>query len=76
MAESAPLGACPGPLAYIDIDFGIPIALLAASIVGVVLVRVAAARGLNAAKVRTRQLIQRFDAAGGGMRDDDRASTE
>jgi hypothetical protein len=58
-------------VAYVHIDFAIPIGLLGASIVGVMLVRLAAARGERAAKERTRRLIERH---GGGAHDRDRAS--
>jgi hypothetical protein len=44
-------------MAHLDIDFVIPMALLFASIVGVMLVRVAAARGERAAKERARRAI-------------------
>jgi hypothetical protein len=59
-------------LAYLDIDFTIPISVIAASIVGVVIVRWAAARGRRLAKARTQRLLSRY----GGMSDTDRASIE
>ena len=58
-------------MAYLDIDFVIPIALLAASIVGVVLVRMAILRGEKVARDRTQKLIERH-----GMSDAERASTD
>lgn len=66
-------------MSYVNIDFAVPIALLVASIVGVMLVRVAVARGERAARVRTERLIERFGGAvhhTDGMRDRDRASTD
>ncbi|HEY8427479.1 MAG TPA: hypothetical protein VIL20_03860 [Sandaracinaceae bacterium] len=63
---------------YVDIDFAIPIALLVASIVGVMLVRVAAARGERLARARTERLIEEHGGAAhyrDGMRDSGRAST-
>jgi hypothetical protein len=77
-------------LAYLDVDFVLPIAVLAASIVGVVLVRLAAARGERAARIRTERLIQRHTRISTpaalnsecrvqphvGMSDTDRASIE
>lgn len=63
---------------YVDIDFAIPIALLVASIVGAVLLRVAAARGERLARARTERLIEEHGGAAHheeGMRDSDRAST-
>ncbi len=67
-------------MAYVDIELAIPIALLAASIVGVVLVRFAAGRGERAGKERARRLIDDIgvDAGGteeGGMRERESAST-
>jgi heme exporter protein D len=56
-------------MAYLDIDFVIPIALLAASIVGVVVVRTAILRGERIARERTQKLIERH-----GMSEADRAS--
>jgi hypothetical protein len=53
-------------MAYVHIDFAIPIGLLGASIVGVMLVRLAAARGARAARERTRRLIEEHDC---GMRE-------
>jgi hypothetical protein len=44
-------------MAHLDIDFVIPMTLLFASIVGVMLVRFAAARGERAAKERARRSI-------------------
>jgi hypothetical protein len=44
-------------MAHLDIDFVIPMTLLFASIVGVMLVRYAAARGERAAKERARRSI-------------------
>ncbi|HJL14337.1 MAG TPA: hypothetical protein RMH99_01705 [Sandaracinaceae bacterium LLY-WYZ-13_1] len=46
-------------MAYLDIDFSIPIALLVAAILGVVLVRHAVSRGERHARERTRRLIER-----------------
>lgn len=65
-------------MSYVNIDFAIPIALLIASIVGVMLVRVAAARGERAARARTQRLIERYGGAAhhDGMRDPDRASID
>ncbi|MCZ7682150.1 MAG: hypothetical protein M5U28_26505 [Sandaracinaceae bacterium] len=64
---------------YVDIDFAIPIALLIGSLVGVLLLRAAAARGVRAAKARTERLIEEHGGVahrGDGMRDPDRASID
>lgn len=71
-------------MAHLEIDFIIPIALLAASLVGVMLVRIAAQRGERAAKKRARRLIDELGSGAddgvmtghaGGMRGQDSAST-
>jgi hypothetical protein len=48
-------------VAHVDIDFTIPIALLGASMVGVMLVRLAAVRGEQAGRERTRRLIEQVE---------------
>jgi len=45
-------------MAYLDVDFSIPIALSIASIVGVVFVRLAVSLGEKRAEDRTRRLIE------------------
>lgn len=74
-------------MAHLNIDFIIPMTLLFASIVGVMLVRFAAARGERAAKERARRWIAELGiepADGGGrpppgelgMHDRGRASSD
>ncbi len=50
-------------MAYLSVDYVFPIALLVAAILGVVLVRLAAARGERAAKLRTARLIEQYAAS-------------
>lgn len=71
-------------MAHLEINFVVPIALLGASLLGVLLVRFAAEHGERAAKKRARRLIDELgpDAGNdvmtghaGGMRAQDSAST-
>ena len=65
-------------MAYLDIDFTIPIALLAGAIVAVLLVRQFTQYGERRAKERTRALIERHGARATrppeGISEEDRAS--
>lgn len=56
-------------MAHLDVDLSIPIALLVASIVGVLLVRHAISRGERRAKERTRRLIERYGIESHGRSD-------
>lgn len=68
-------------MAYLDVDFGIPMAILAASIAGTILVRIAAAVGERRARERTLRLIGEIGIdtekplEKGGMRRHERTST-
>lgn len=70
-------------MAHLNIDFVIPMTLLFASIVGVMLVRYAAARGERAAKERARRSIAALGLEPGalepneaGMREGGSASSD
>ncbi|MGF1467030.1 MAG: hypothetical protein ACFCGT_12935 [Sandaracinaceae bacterium] len=53
-------------MAHLEVDFAVPLALLAGSLIGVLVLRLLASRSRHRAARRTRRLVERLGMGGRG----------